>query len=192
MGYSPGRLHSVAVTRSFFNLCPLALAVLAMSDPAHADSLWAGVYRHDITLAQIHYEGGADIKGGWIGEPIDALHAIGSPAPHALASVSLGSATNYAALGLNWTFGSALYARPGIGVAVNDDTYAVRKGKRVDLGSPVTFEPEIAFGWRITPEVALEASWIHLSHATLFNRQNRGLDSWGGRAVVPLRHVSDK
>ncbi|WP_197277067.1 acyloxyacyl hydrolase [Sphingomonas profundi] len=162
-------------------------AVIGMAAPALADSLWAGVYRHDITLAQTHYQGGFDIKGGWIGEPIGALHAIGSPAPHALASISLNGATNYAAIGLNWTFGSILYARPGIGLAVNDDRRAYRRGKRVDLGSPITFEPEIAVGWKVLPGLALEASWIHLSHATLFSRQNRGLDSWGIRAVARLR-----
>jgi hypothetical protein len=158
-----------------------------MSAPARADSVWVGVYRHDVALAQIRYQGGADIKAGWIGEPIGALQAIGSPAPHVLASVSPSGATNYAAAGLNWVFGSTIYARPGIGVAVNDGRRAVRKGRRVDLGAPVTFEPEIAFGWRIRPAFALEASWIHLSHATLFSRQNRGLDSWGVRAVVKLR-----
>jgi len=60
---------------------------------------------------------------------------------------------------------------------------AYRKDRRADLGSPITFEPELAVGWRITPKMALEASWIHLSHATLFSRQNRGLDSMGVRVI---------
>ena len=83
--------------------------------------------------------------------------------------------------------GSTLYVRPGIGIAVNDGPRrAYRKGRRADLGSPVTFEPELAFGWRLSPRLALEASWIHLSHATLFSRQNRGMDSWGLRMLVHI------
>lgn len=163
------------------------LAALAFPAPAFADAVWLGVYRHDVTLAQEKFETGEDIKAGWIGERIEGLRAIGRPAPHMLVSKSLDGGTNYAAVGLNWTFGTQLYVRPGIGLAVNDGPRpAYRNGKRVDLGSPVTFEPELAFGWRISDRVAAEASWIHLSHATLFSRQNRGMDSMGLRLLVRL------
>ena len=165
----------------------LAGALLALAAPARADQLWLGVYQHDITLAQEKFETGQDIKGGWIGDPIAGLNAIGGPAPHLLLSKSLNGATDYLAAGLNWTFGSTLYARPGIGMAVHDGpSRAYRKGRRVDLGSPVVFEPELALGWRVSDRLALEASWIHLSHATLFSRQNRGMDSWGLRLLLSL------
>jgi len=164
-----------------------ATAALLLAAPAAADEAWLGVYEHDASFSQIRFETGQDIKAGWIGKPIDTLQAIGRPAPHVLLSKSLNGATNYAAAGLNWAFGGTLYARPGIGIAVHDGpSYAVRQGRRVDLGSPVLFEPELAFGWRIGDRAALEASWIHLSHATLFSRQNRGLDSWGLRLLVRL------
>lgn len=164
-----------------------ALAALPLASPAVADELWLGLYEHDITLAQTKFETGQDIKGGWIGEPIDGLRAIGRPSPHILLSKSLNGETNYAAAGLNWRFGKPLYVRPGIGIAVHDGpSRAVRKGRRVDLGSPVVFEPELGIGWRLSDDVALEASWIHLSHATLFSRQNRGMDSWGVRLLVRL------
>ena len=79
------------------------------------------------------------------------------------------------------------YLRPGIGLAVNDGPRrAYRKGKRVDLGSPITFEPELAAGWRINDRFAIEASWVHLSHATIFSRQNRGMDSMGVRLLYRL------
>lgn len=164
-----------------------AVLLIAPLAPARADQLWLGLYRHDITLSQTRFEGGEDIKGGWIGDPILGLQAIGAPSPHVLVSKSLSGATNYAAAGLDWTFGRTLYVRPGIGLAVNDGPRrAYREGRRVDLGSPITFEPELAFGVKIAPRLALEASWIHLSHATLFSRQNRGMDSWGLRALVRL------
>ncbi|RYD95379.1 MAG: acyloxyacyl hydrolase, partial [Sphingomonadales bacterium] len=38
-------------------------------------------------------------------------------------------------------------------------------------------------GWRVSDRFAIEASWIHLSHATIFSRQNRGMDSVGLRLV---------
>lgn len=164
------------------------MIALTASAPARADQLWVGVYDHDVTLAQTRFETGVDIKAGWIGERLDGLRVIGSPSPYVLASKSLNGGTNYAAVGLGWRFGGRLYARPGIGLAINDGpSRAFRKGRRVDLGSPITFEPEIAFGYRLNDRIAVEASWIHLSHATLFSRQNRGMDSWGVRMLVSLR-----
>ena len=164
-----------------------ALTVPLLASPALADELWLGVYEHDITLAQTEFETGQDIKGGWIGAPINQLHAIGRPSPHLLLSKSLNGGTDYAAAGLNWRFGRTLYVRPGIGIAVHDGpSRAVREGRRVDLGSPIVFEPELGLGWRLSDDLALEASWIHLSHGTLFSRQNRGMDSWGVRLLVRL------
>lgn len=162
-----------------------AAAALAIAPAAHADDIWIGVYQHDVTIAQTRFESGQDIKAGWIGDPIDALHTVGRPSPHVLVSKSLEGQTDYVAVGLNWTIGSKFYARPGIGVAIhNGPSRAIRSGRRVDLGSPIIFEPEIALGWRISERYRLEASWIHLSHATLFSRQNRGLDSMGLRLLV--------
>lgn len=167
----------------------LLLAVgLLPATAARADQIWAGLYDHDVTIAQTAFEGGADIKAGWIGEPIGALRGIGAPRPHLLLSKSIDGGTDYAAAGVNWTFGRTLYARPGIGLAVNNGpARAYRDGRRVDLGSPITFEPELALGWRLGRGVAVEASWVHLSHATLFSRQNRGMDSIGVRLLVSLR-----
>lgn len=154
-----------------------------------ADDIWIGVYRHDITLSAAKYESGADLKAGWISAPIAlSLPLLGRPSIHIIASKSLAGGTDYLAVGIDRTFGSTLYVRPGIGLAVNDGKRPqYSRGRRVDLGSPVTFEPEIAFGWRASPRLAFEASWIHLSHATLFSRQNRGMDSWGLRALIHLK-----
>jgi hypothetical protein len=164
-----------------------ALAMLSLATPARADELWLGLYEHDVTLAQSRFETGRDVKAGWIGGRMEGLRALGRPSPHLLLSKSLNDRTNYLAAGLNWTFGRTWYARPGIGLAIHDGpSRAYRNGRRVDLGSPILFEPEIALGWRISSRVAVEASWIHLSHATLFSRQNRGMDSWGARLLLRL------
>ena len=165
----------------------LFLAAALVAAPALADDLWIGVYRHDVVLNSTRAAGGEDVKLGWIGAPIAALGAIGAPSPHLLVSKHLGGTTDYAAAGLDWTFGSRFYARPGFGLAVNDGHRPVyRHGERVDLGAPVTFEPELALGWRVGRRLRLEASWIHLSHAHLFAHQNHGLDSWGLRTLVRL------
>lgn len=166
----------------------LAVGTAGMTQaPAVASGLWIGLYQHDVTLSSTRFETGQDIKVGWIGERIPSLSAIGRPAPHLLVSASLNGSTNYMAAGLNWRFGNELYVRPRIGIAVHDGpSRTVRKGRRVDLGSPILFAPEIALGWALNRRVALEASWIHLSHGTLFSRQNCGMDSWGLRAVMKL------
>jgi hypothetical protein len=176
----------IAGSRAAF-LSVVAAAMALATTGAKASDLWVGLYQHDISIAQVRFETGQDLKAGWIGDRIDGLRVIGRPSPHVLISKSLNGGTNYAAAGLDWRFGSTLYVRPGIGIAVNDGPRrAYRKGRRADLGSPVTFEPELAFGWRLSPRLALEASWIHLSHATLFSRQNRGMDSWGLRMLVHI------
>ncbi|MET1755785.1 acyloxyacyl hydrolase [Novosphingobium sp. RD2P27] len=160
-------------------------ATLVIAPAAYADDVWIGVYQHDVTLAQVRFETGQDIKLGWIGETLDGLKSIGRPAPHVLVSKSLSGQTDYVAVGLNWTLGSKFYARPGIGLALNNGPRrAIRDGQRVDLGSPITFEPELAVGWRIDARYRVEASWIHLSHATIFSGQNRGMDSMGVRLLV--------
>lgn len=167
-------------------LLPLAITCLAPF-AARADDVWVGIYQHDVSIAQDRFETGQDIKAGWIGNPIESLRAIGRPSPHVLVSKSLNGETDSAAAGLDWTFGGQFYVRPGIGLAVNNGPRrAYRNGRRVDLGSPVTFEPELALGWRINKGLRLEASWIHMSHATLFSRQNRGMDSMGARLLVRL------
>ena len=164
-----------------------ALACLTAASAAEADYAWVGVYEHDVTIAQTTFEKGQDIKAGWIGDPIRTLRSVGSPSPHVLISKSLDDGTDYVAAGLNWTFGSRFYVRPSIGIAVHDGpSRAYRNGERVDLGSRVVFEPELALGWRMNDRYRLEASWIHLSHATLFSSQNRGMDSMGIRLLVRL------
>ena len=84
--------------------------------------------------------------------------------------------------------GETYYLRPGIGIAVHDDPIKdfASDGHRVDLGSRILFEPEIAFGYRISDKIAVEASWVHISHATLLAKHNPGMDFLGARLVFNL------
>lgn len=165
----------------------LALVAAAVGNAA-AGEIWAGAYKHDVAPFTREYESGADIKAGWRGNPLEALGAIGRPAPYVLVSASLNGGTNYAAAGLGWHWGGLIYVRPGIGLAVHDGpSFMVRNGRRADLGSRVLFEPELALGWRASDAFSIELSWIHLSHAKLFSSQNPGVNSVGLRAVYRLR-----
>jgi lipid A 3-O-deacylase len=157
--------------------------------PAYADELWIGVYAHDVTpISATKFESGTDVQLGWRGGRIGRFRAIGRPAPYAFAAVNLNGGTDYAAAGLSWRFGRKYYVRPGIGIAIHDGPlYAVRKGKRVDLGSRILFQPELAGGVQLNPRFMAELSWVHMSHGTLLSRQNRGMDNVGIRLVWRLR-----
>jgi len=172
-----------------------AALVLTTSLPcttAQAQEAWAGVTAHgaDTPFTYDLEEGGADLQVGVRSAPLPALAAIGAPSGYSLASVSLAGDTSLLAAGLSWRLGAGpIYLRPGIGLAVHDGPRrrVGKDGKRTDLGSRVLFEPELAIGWQATRRLAIEASWVHVSHAQLFGGQNPGLDLIGLRAVVPLR-----
>ncbi len=171
-----------------------ALGATLIAVPASAQELFGGVYVHavDTPFSLDTGEHGADIEAGYRFAPIEGLHAIGKPAPYVIASVNTAGDTSFAGAGLSWKIGKGpVYLRPGIGLVVNDaPSYRVdpATGYRTDLGSRVLFEPEIAIGTRITPRLGIEASWVHVSHARLFNReQNPGIDMMGLRLTYKVR-----
>jgi lipid A 3-O-deacylase len=169
-------------------LAGAALTVAAA--PAHAFELFGGAYLHDVQPPLTHdlNEDGHDFQVGIRGDPIAALGPIGGPAPYAFASLNDRGDTSLVAAGLAWRFGGPVYLRPGIGIAVHDgpSRRVGANGRRSDLGSRVLFEPELAVGTQIVPLVSAELSWVHVSHAQLFGRQNPGLDLWGVRLNLRL------
>jgi hypothetical protein len=175
----------------------LALAVspilLSAAAPAAAQEVFAGLYGHGVdTPFTLHTgEGGVDVEAGYRFARLEALRIIGRPAPYLIASVNTRGDTSFVGAGLGWTLGKGpIYVRPGVGLVVHDGP-AVRVGAdgvRTDLGSRVLFEPEIALGTRVTDEASIEASWVHISHARLFNaHQNPGIDMMGVRLVLVLK-----
>ena len=156
------------------------LAFLPLAAPAHAAEVFGGVYLHDVdtpfNLSGI--EDGADFQLGVRAERLPFLHA----SPYAFVSVNSAGDTNFAAAGLSWKIGGPIYVRPGIGLAVHTGPSRVRPGRdRIDFGSRVLFEPELGIGAQLGSSASVEASWVHLSHATLFGRQNPGTDNFGVR-----------
>ena len=167
-----------------------AFAALAGAAPAQADEIFGGVFAHDVKtgLTRSGFERGADLQLGWRGERIGALSAIGAPSPHAFASLNSAGDTHFAVAGISWKIGRAVYARPGIGLAVHTGPgRAVPGDQRIDFGSRVLFAPELGVGVQVSEQVSVEASIVHLSHGQLFGGQNPGLDNIGLRLNYRFR-----
>jgi hypothetical protein len=166
----------------------LAAATLGFAaSPAVAGELFGGVYVHDVDtpLTASGVEHGVDLQLGWRGGGI----AMTPLQPYAFVALNSSGDTNYAAVGLSAKFGDSIYIRPGLGLAIqtgsaanfNDPT-----NDRVEFGSRVLFEPELGIGIRVAPRITAEASWVHMSHAQIFGRQNPGIDNIGVRMNLAL------
>jgi len=186
----------------------LALAsALLFAAEARAGELMAGVYGHDLGPAS--REGGADMLVGWRSAPVDNLSLIWKPQIHVVAVVNTAVPTDWVAVGFDWKAGlqrfglpSRLYLRPGMGFAyttgkarlppVNapglNPTEVQRRlylyHTRKDFGSHWEFEPNLALGYQVTPRVAAELSYEHLSNGEILHHgKNQGLDDVGVRLI---------
>jgi hypothetical protein len=105
-------------------------------------------------------------------------------------AVNTNGGTNFVNAGLEWQIGIAdhFYVAPAIGLAVHDGAVAKfqRRPEELNLGSRILFSPSVALGWRVSDRLAVEASYIHLSHAQLAGEQNPGLDEIGIRLAYRL------
>jgi lipid A 3-O-deacylase len=169
----------------------LAAAALAAASPAHAGELYGGVYAHavDTPFTLDTQESGADLQ---LGYRLDPILPVAKIEPYVFGSLnSERGGTDFIGAGISRKFGlGGVYIRPGVGLVVHNAP-SVRSnpatGLRTDLGSGILFEPEIAVGLNIAPRVSVEASWVHISNARLFNsRQNPGIDMIGVRANLKL------
>lgn len=172
----------------------LAVAPLTLAaTPAAADEVYGGVYAHgvDTPFTFDTGEGGVDVQAGYRFGKIEALSAIGSPQPYVFASVNTAGDTKFAGAGVSWKAElGPVYLRPGVGLVIHDaPSLRVDEatGIRTDLGSRVLFEPEIALGVDLSPRWSVEASWVHISNARIFNsKQNPGIDTMGVRLNFAL------
>ena len=155
-------------------------AALALPSAAQAGELFGGLYVHDIDtpLTKSGFEGGADIQLGWRGDRIGRTPLQ----PYVFGAVNTAGETNYAAVGLSAKFGDRIYVRPGLGLAIHSGSAGnFQRTDRIAFGSRILFEPELGVGFRASDRVSVEASWVHMSHAQLFGRQNPGIDNIGLR-----------
>ena len=166
------------------------VAALLAAAPAHASEIFGGLLAHDVDspFSIGGLEDGADLELGWRGGRIRALRVVGAPSPYLFGSVATSGETHFVAAGLSWRIGDRVFVRPGLGLAVHTrSSHGVANGFRTDLGSRVLFEPELGLGVRIGERATLEASWVHISQAQLFSRQNPGMDSIGVRLSYQLK-----
>ena len=165
----------------------LAAVLAALPAAAQAGEVFGGLYAHDVKtpLDKSGIEGGADVQLGYRGG------RIGHPPlqPYAFGALNTAGDTSYAAVGLSAKFGHSLYIRPGVGLAIH--TGSTKKfqdptNDKIDFGSRILFEPEVGVGAQVNDRLSIEASWVHMSHAQLFSRQNPGIDNFGVRLNLGL------
>ena len=169
----------------------LALASLGCTATSHAGELYGGIYAHgvDTPFTLETEEGGADLQLGHRFDPVAPVFDI---EPYVFGSInSEDGGTDFVGAGVSRKFDlGAVYLRPGVGLVVHNALsrrVSPTTGLRTDLGSRVLFSPEIAIGAQVTPHVSVEASWVHISNARLFDRdQNPGIDMIGLRANLRL------
>jgi len=188
--------------------------LLGLATPAAAGELIAGVYAHDVTflgeavgLGAAGKEGGANIHLGWRSDRIDsAPDWMGGPRAHIFVSGNTEGDTSYIAAGLSWhipiTDDQRWYVQPGMGLALHDgydlfpdfaepgitpeefNRRVALRYERIEFGSQVLFEPELALGYRISDSTSIELSYVHLSNGQIFHQgKNEGLDEVGIRFV---------
>lgn len=170
-------------------LTGLAIAIAATSAPAQAGELFGGLFVHGVdtplTLGGSP-EGGVDFQLGVRGGPIIPGTKL---EPYLFGALNSKGDTSYAAAGVAWKFGDRFYVRPGIGLAIHTGSAANfdnPSNNRIEFGSRILFQPELGIGARLNHRMTIEASWVHLSHATLFGGQNPGIDNIGARLNFKL------
>jgi hypothetical protein len=165
-------------------LCSALLAAAA-SAPAQAGELFGGLYVHDVKLPtdQSGLEGGLDVQLGYRGGRIGRTPLQ----PYVYGALNTAGETSYAAVGVSARFGNRIYVRPGIGLAIHNGSAArFYRRDRIAFGSRILFEPELAVGTQVNDRLSIEASWVHMSHATLFSGENPGIDNLGVRLNLAL------
>ena len=165
----------------------LCLAAVTAFFPAAASAqeVYGGVYAHgvDTPFTFDTQEGGVDLQAGYRFAEIEALADM---QPYVFGSVNLDGDTNFGGVGVSWKADiGPVYVRPGVGLVLHDaPDFRVnpQTGYRTDLGSRILFEPELAVGVDLSDRWSVEASWVHISNAQIFNsEQNPGIDTMGLR-----------
>ncbi len=167
-----------------------AFAALLVPSASTAGELFGGIHVHDVKtpLDESGLESGIDLSLGYRGGGIGHLFK-GVLQPYLFGAVNTAGNTDYAAGGNDAKFllGGSWYIRPGVGVAVhNGSAGKYYRSDKIAFGSRVLFEPELGIGTQISRRVSAEASWVHMSHAQLFGRENPGIDNIGLRLNLAL------
>ena len=159
----------------------LPIACFITASPAQAGELFSGVYKHAVSTPLSlggSDEQGVDLQLGYRWEGIGRTGLQ----PYAFAALNSAGDASYAAAGLSYRFGERVYLRPGLGIAIHNGSardFDVPGNGKIEFGSRILFEPELGVGFQANERLSIEASWVHMSHATLFSGQNPGIDNIG-------------
>ncbi|MDB5457851.1 MAG: hypothetical protein JWP92_3436 [Caulobacter sp.] len=194
-------------------LAATACLALVCAAPALAGEAFVGAYKHDVTflgdavgLGAAGREDGVDVHIGYRTDRIQSLTWLGKPQVHAFVSINSENTSNFVATGFDWKldFGrpGGFYLRPGFGLAYTDGEAGLPPANapnltpeererrtrlyytRIDFGSQVLFEPELALGYQLSDKISAELSYTHLSNGQIFHQgKNQGLDDVGVRLV---------
>jgi hypothetical protein len=156
--------------------------LLLSGTAGHAGELFGGLYVHDVKtpLTLSGEESGVDLQLGYRGGRIGHTPLQ----PYIFGALNSAGNTSYAAAGLSAKFGRSVYIRPGLGLAIHNGSaknFEDPTNGKIDFGSRVLFEPELGIGAELSSRASIEASWVHMSHAQIFGRQNPGIDNIGVR-----------
>lgn len=166
------------------------LVLAAVPTSAQAAELFGGVHVHDVKtpLDDSGLESGLDVSLGVRGDTF--THFLGGALqPYVFGALNTAGNTSYGAAGLDAKFrlGGSWYFRPGIGIAIhNGSAGKYYRTDKIAFGSRVLFEPEIGIGTQVSRHVSVEASWVHMSHAQLFGKENPGIDNLGVRLNLSI------
>lgn len=184
-------------------LAPGLVFVCAFSLPARADDLFAGIYAHGLTTPA-GSEHGADFALGYRTSPLSGLFWLAKPSVGLFVSANTQVPTDFAGLNLNWRLPviGRFYVRPAFGMAyttgqagigntadltVSPAEHARRvhlSQTRIDFGSHVLFNEEVALGYQLGRHWGLEAAYVHFSNGEILHHgKNQGLDDAGLRLV---------
>ena len=120
-----------------------------------------------------------------------ALNALLQPRAHLgfTANTSDYTHTGYTGLTWSWNLGANFFADFAFGLAVNsgqlrgsrDAKGAMIPNGRPNLGSPVTFREGLDLGYRFDAANSLSVFGSHISHASMFAKENDGMNFLGLR-----------
>lgn len=182
--------------------------IVAVSAPAQADELRAGIVLHDGEFFEDLIFGGKHgkeqsvaITAEYIWETPDWLEWAWGARPYIGGTANLEGETSHGGAGVVWRgeFWDNFYADFALGLVVHSghvrtpnpidattpEEVAIRharKASEIEFGSRVLFRENIALGYRFTEEWAGEIMYEHLSHGQILGGpENEGANTVGVR-----------
>jgi lipid A 3-O-deacylase len=152
---------------------------------------------------------------GYRTDRLENLRWLGKPQVHAFVSINSENTSNFVATGFDWPIElgapGGFYLRPGFGLAYTDgkaglppvnapgisqaeiERRLVLYNTRIDFGSKVLFEPELALGYRFNDTGRASSATPTCRTARSSTRaRTRGLTTWGFGWSTPSDFAGDR